>query len=461
MDYEKLDLMVGLEIHRQINSNKLFCKCPSKLSEGNPDLIVKRKLRAVESEIGEEDKAAIFEMLKNKEGKYEIFNESSCLIELDEEPILNINEDALKTVLTVSKMLNCNINEELIIMRKQVLDYSNTSGFQRTGLVARNGYMNVGNNVIEIETVCIEEDAARKVKEDEKNIIYRLDRLGIPLIEIATSPDIKTPEEAREVAAHIGMILKSTGNFKSGLGTIRQDLNVSIKKGARVEIKGVQDLRNIPKIIENEVKRQLNIIESGKKVNKEVRKVEDDLSTSFLRPMPGASRMYVETDIPEIDTMQLLKEVKIPKLISENVNELVKKGLREELAKEAIKNDIDLESYGIDIRLAADVLIEKPKEIKTRFKVDVKRENLDKVLELLKEKKISRENIIDVIIDLENDKFEISKYEKIGVKIIENEVKNLMKNNLSVNAIMGIVMGKYKGKISGKELIEIIRKNEK
>ena len=461
MDYEKLNLMVGLEIHRQINSHKLFCKCPSKLSEGNPDLTIKRKLRAVESEIREEDKTAIFEMLKNKKGMYEVFNESSCLIELDEEPILSINEDALKTVLTVSKMLNCNINEELIIMRKQVLDYSNTSGFQRTGLVSRNGYLNVKNNMIEIETVCIEEDAARKIKEDEKNIVYRLDRLGIPLIEIATAPDIKTPEEAREVAAHIGMILKSTGNFKSGLGTIRQDLNISIKNGARVEIKGVQDLKNIPTIIENEVKRQLSILESRKKVNEEVRRVENDLTTSFLRPMPGASRMYVETDIPEINTKELIKEIKIPKLISENVNELVKKGLREELAKEAIKNDIDLESYGIDIKLVADVLIEKPKEIKTRFKIDVKRENLDKVLELLKEKKISRENIIDVIIDLENDKFDASNYEKIDDKIIENEVKNLMKNNLSVNAIMGIIMGKYKGKISGKELIEIIKKNEK
>jgi len=461
MDYEKLNLKVGLEVHSQINSHKLFCKCPSKLSEGNPDLTVKRKLRAVESEIGEEDKSAVFEMLKNKEGLYEIFNESSCLIELDEEPILGINKDALKTVLTVSKMMNCEIADDLIIMRKQVLDYSNTSGFQRTGLAARNGYVNVGDNTIEIATVCIEEDAARRISEDSNKVVYRLDRLGIPLIEIATAPDIRTPEEAREVAAHLGMILKSTGNFKRGIGTIRQDLNVSIKNGARVEIKGVQELRNIPKIIENEVKRQLFIIESGKKVKEEVRKVNDKLETDFLRPMPGASRMYVETDIPEISTKELAKKIKIPKLISESIDELVKKGLREELAKEAIKNDIDLESYGLDIKLAADVLIEKPKEIKTRFKIDVKRENLDKVLDLLKEKKINRDIIVDVLIDLENDKFDISKYGKIDEKIIENEVKNLIKNKLSVNAIMGIIMGKYKGKISGKELIEIIKKYKK
>ena len=327
--------------------------------------------------------------------------------------------------------------------------------------MARNGYINIGNNVIEIESICIEEDAARKIKEDSKNIFYRLDRLGIPLIEIATAPDIKTPEEAREVAAHIGMILKSTGKFKSGLGTIRQDLNVSINNGTRVEIKGVQDLRYIPKIIENEVKRQLEIINKRKKVNSEVRKVEDDLTTSFLRPMPGASRMYVETDIPEINTKELIKEIKIPRLISDNVNKLIKKGLREDLAKEVAKKDIDLEIYGIDIKTVADVLIERPKEIKRRFKIDVKKENLDKVLELLKDKKINKDIVVDVLIDLENDKFDVSKYKKIDVKIIENEVKSLIKNNLSVKAMMGILMGKYKGKISGKELIEIIKKYEK
>lgn len=461
MDYKGFGLMIGLEIHAQINSHKLFCKCPSKFSEGNPDLIVKRKLRAVESEIGERDKSAVFEMLKEKVGIYEIFNESSCLIELDEEPILNINEDALKTALTSAKMLNCEIVDDLIIMRKQVIDYSNTSGFQRTGLVARNGYVNIKNNVIEIATVCIEEDAARKIKEENKNIFYRLDRLGIPLIEIATSPNIRTPEEAREVAEHIGMILKSTHSFKSGIGTIRQDLNVSIKKGARVEIKGVQDLRHIPRIIDNEIERQLRIVKSGKKVMEEVRRVNDELKTDYLRPMPGASRMYPETDIPEINTRELLKEVKIPKLISENIRELTNKGLREEIAKESIRKNIDLECYGMDVKLVADVLIEKPKEIKKRFNVNVKKENLDKALELLKEKKITKDNVIDILIDLENDKFDISNYKSIDRVVIKNEIKSLMKNNLSVKAMMGILMSKYKGKISGKELIEMISKHEK
>jgi len=185
------------------------------------------------------------------------------------------------------------------------------------------------------------------------------------------------------------------------------------------------------------------------------------LESDFMRPMPGASRMYVETDIPEINVKSLIKEVKLPKLISEYVKELVKKGLNESLANEIIKKDINLEDYKLDPRLVAYVLIEKPKEIKRRFKLEVKRENLDRVLELLEGKKINKEIIVDVLIDLENDKFDISNYKKIDTKVIEDEVKNLISNGLSVKAMMGILMGKYKGKVSGKELVEIIKKNEK
>ena len=455
MDYKKLNLMVGLEIHRQIDSHKLFCKCPSIFSDGKPDLIVKRRLRAVESEIGEKDKVAIFETLKDKEGVYEYFNESACLIELDEEPILGINEEALEVVLTVAKMLNCEILDEIIIMRKQVLDFSNTSGFQRTALVARNGNLTINGMGIRIESICIEEDSARKIKDSKNEVIYRLDRLGIPLIEITTSPDMKDPVYVKDVASHIGMILKSTGKFKSGLGTIRQDINISIKNGKRVEIKGVQDLRNIPKIIDNEIERQSKI-----NVNEEVRVVNSELKTDFLRPMPDAARMYVETDVEPISTKEIVKEIKIPKLIEDKVNELVSKGVPENIARDVIKMNIDLKNY-TDVKLAANVLVEKPKEVKKRFGIEVKRKNLEKVLELLDYGKITKDSISEVLVDLEKNKFDISKYEKVDVREVEREIQNLMKKGMTMKALMGILMGKYKGRISGKELIEIIKRYEK
>src|SRR3989344_4711734 len=455
MDYKKLNLMVGLEIHRQIDSHKLFCKCPSIFSDGKPDLIVKRRLRAVESEIGEKDKVAIFETLKDKEGVYEYFNESACLIELDEEPILGINEEALEVVLTVAKMLNCEILDEIIIMRKQVLDFSNTSGFQRTALVARNGNLTINGMGIRIESICIEEDSARKIKDSKNEVIYRLDRLGIPLIEITTSPDMKDPVYVKDVASHIGMILKSTGKFKSGFGTIRQDINISIKNGKRVEIKGVQDLRNIPKIIDNEIERQSKI-----NVNEEVRVVNSELKTDFLRPMPDAARMYVETDVEPISTKEIVKEIKIPKLIEDKVNELVSKGVPENIARDVIKMNIDLKNY-TDVKLAANVLVEKPKEVKKRFGIEVKRKNLEKVLELLDYGKITKDSISEVLVDLEKNKFDISKYEKVDVREVEREIQNLMKKGMTMKALMGILMGKYKGRISGKELIEIIKRDRK
>src|SRR3989338_3419565 len=153
-------------------------------------------------------------------------------------------------------------------MRKQVLDFSNTSGFQRTALIALNGFME--NSKIGIESITLEEDSARKINETKDAVTYRLDRLGIPLIEIATKPDIKTPQQAKEVASYLGMLLKSTGNFKSGIGTIRQDINLSILNNPKVEIKGIQDLHSIPLVIENEVKRQLSLIKNNKKIKKDL-----------------------------------------------------------------------------------------------------------------------------------------------------------------------------------------------
>jgi glutamyl-tRNA(Gln) amidotransferase subunit E len=262
-DYEKLGLKCGLEIHAQLDGKKLFCNCPTIILDEKPNLQIKRTLRAVIGETGEIDKAAIHEQNKHKQFIYNYYNKNCCLVELDEEPPNEINKDALKVVLMVSKFFNAKIINEVQVMRKTVIDGSNTTGFQRTALVAIDGKINATN--VKIDTICIEEDAANIVERSKNHDIYNLSRLGIPLIEIATSPDIKTPEDAKISAEKIGIVLRSTKMCKRGLGTIRQDVNVSIKKGERVEIKGVQDLKLIPKIIELEVQRQLNLIELKEK----------------------------------------------------------------------------------------------------------------------------------------------------------------------------------------------------
>ena len=254
MDYKMAGLTAGIEIHQQLNTKeKLFCHCPTLLrdsKEHSGEFF--RYLRVTESEMGEIDRAAQEEMKRDRKFHYYTYD-TTCLVENDEEPPAPLNDEALSVCLTIAKMFAMTPIQQVHTMRKLVIDGSNTSGFQRTALVALNGTLPNGG---EIETICLEEEAAQRVKDD----IFSLDRLGIPLIEITTSPCMHTPEEVREVAEYIGMVLRSTGKVKRGIGTIRQDVNISIRGGARVEIKGVQDLELIAEVVRREVQRQQNLL---------------------------------------------------------------------------------------------------------------------------------------------------------------------------------------------------------
>jgi len=263
IDYAKVGLKVGLEIHQQLNVNsKLFCSCPPELFKEEPEITFLRRLRPTQSELGQVDPAAYFEFQKGVKILYEANRKSSCLVEMDEEPPHPINMDAVEVVLTASLMMNMQPVDEIHVMRKTVIDGSNTTGFQRTSVIALDGWIKVGEKTIPMQAASLEEDAARKTgtMDEGKTICYRIDRLGIPLIEVATAPVIYSPMEAQEVAFAIGRILRDTGRVMRGLGTIRQDLNVSIPNGALIEIKGVQELELISTVVEYEVQRQLGLI---------------------------------------------------------------------------------------------------------------------------------------------------------------------------------------------------------
>ena len=252
-------LNVGLEIHQQLGSkNKLFCDC--KINDSNEyDFTFKRNLRPTQSEMGSYDQAALFESKKIKTVKYQSSKNANCLIESDEEPPKMVNNEALEFVLTISLALNCTIEDELHVMRKIVIDGSNTTGFQRTILVGRNGFLEVEGVRVGIQSVCLEEDAARIINEDKRedeNKGYSLDRLGIPLIEIALEPISDSPIFVTNVAQTVGRLLRSTKKVTRGLGSIRQDVNISTEDGPVVEVKGVQQLSQLPLVIEYERKRQ-------------------------------------------------------------------------------------------------------------------------------------------------------------------------------------------------------------
>ncbi|MDO8726553.1 MAG: Glu-tRNA(Gln) amidotransferase subunit GatE [Candidatus Methanoperedens sp.] len=277
-DYRALGLKSGLEIHQQLDTKeKLFCGCPTILrdtKESNFEFF--RYLRPTQSEMGVVDRAALEEMKLTKKFIYKAYD-TTCLVENDEEPPRELNQEAVECSLIIARMLNMNIVDELYTMRKIVIDGSNTSGFQRTGLVATAGYLETSSGRVGIDVLCLEEEAAQKVEDRGDSVIYSLDRLGIPLVEIGTAPDIVSPAHAREVAEKLGMFLRSTGKVKRGLGTIRQDINISIAEGARVEVKGVQELDLIEMIVEREVTRQVALLEIKRELKKRKAAVSDKI----------------------------------------------------------------------------------------------------------------------------------------------------------------------------------------
>ncbi|WP_134672517.1 Glu-tRNA(Gln) amidotransferase subunit GatE [Halorussus marinus] len=261
-DYEGLGLVAGLEIHQQLDTEtKLFCNCPTALREPEEsERQFSRYLHPTKSELGELDEAALEESQVDREFEYLAYD-TTCLVEEDDEPPHRLDGEAQEVVLEIAQLLDMDPVDQAHVMRKIVVDGSNTSGFQRSTLMATDGEIETDDGPVGIEDLMLEEESAQRVEETDDGVRYSLDRLGIPLVEIGTKPDIRSPEQAREAAETIGMLLRSTGKVKRGLGTIRQDVNISIAEGARVEVKGVQSLDDIDDLVENEVHRQVRLLE--------------------------------------------------------------------------------------------------------------------------------------------------------------------------------------------------------
>ncbi len=475
---KEIALKCGLEIHQQIDTKKLFCSCPSILRQEKPDYTIHRRLHVVAGESGEIDTAVKHEAEKAVEFEYEGYNDNCCLVEIDEEPPHQINQEALKVSIQLALLLNCEVLPYTQIMRKTVIDGSNVSGFQRTLLIARKGWVETKEGRVGIDSLALEEDAARITEKRGKGkAIYRLDRLGIPLVEISTSPDIKNEKQAREVALHIGEILRAC-KVKRGIGTIRQDVNVSIsyegRQSARIEIKGVQEPELIEKTILTEVERQKKLVKQGKS-EAEVRKALEDGKTEFLRPLPGAARMYPETDLPLLHiSRDFINEAKrtLPKLKSEIRGELKEKGLSEEMTRLVLSENKLNEFQELlhicgNVNLVAKVLVLWPKEIQAKLKLSDKQlserlsiDVVETILQAVCQGKISEAEIKHTLEKIASGTSAEDALKKEKVENIEEEILKIVKEKpgLSINAYMGLAMAKFKGKISGKEIMEILKR---
>ena len=294
LDPGSLNLKVGFEIHQQLATNsKLFCNCRCEEAKEYDSSFV-RKLRPTQSELGAYDPAAMFEFSKMHIVRYHSALGSSCLVEADEEPPHDVSREALEIALIFSLALRSKVMDEIHVMRKIVIDGSNTSGFQRTMLVASGGYLDVAGKRVGVQSICLEEDAAKLIGDEKGVRKFGLDRLGVPLVEIALEPVTGKPSEIMQVALTLGRLLRASKRVARGLGSIRQDINISVQNGAVVEVKGVQQLDQLVKIIEYEMYRQYGLIIISQKLkekNIDTKKIGDIIDVSDILDNKSSSRI--------------------------------------------------------------------------------------------------------------------------------------------------------------------------
>ena len=582
IDYKKLGLKVGIEIHQRLaTKTKLFCNCPAEISENEKRVFeFSRKLRPTSSEFGEVDKATMSEFLKGKEFVY-YFYPNCCSVETDSQFPRELNEEALIISLQLAKMLHMQIPDEIQIMRKIVIDGSNTTGYQRTALIAmgnEKSFIETEFGKVYLQELELEEESAAKVREEENKIYYRLDRLGIPLIELSCHPDIWHPKQAKEFASKIGQLLRSL-KVQRGIGTVRQDVNISIREGRRIEIKGFQDLRNLDKLVENEVKRQLDLISikkilKGAKIKFEQRDVtnlfkksncellktlskekilclkienfsgffkkkcgnltlgkeianyakffqingfihsdedlkkyglhskeidmlkkemeikEKDLflliggkkcelalelikkrilflkegvpeetryasglNTRYARELPGAARMYLETDLPKVNVKKYLDNIELPETLEDKAKKFQKLGLNRELAEQITKSlELNLFEeflkYKVEPKIIADLILNKKKFLE-RAGYKIEKKDLEFVLKNLEKGKITKKSVSDVLI-----KKSIRGFEKISGEELKKIVLEFKKKHKE--KAMEELMKKYGKRVESEEVLKLL-----
>ena len=313
-DYDRIGFMSGLEVHQQIKTKeKLFCHCPAgkfnKFDDYDAELI--RHMRPTLSELGEYDGTALMEFKTKKEIVYRIKNQTACTYDIDDTPPFPINKEALHNAIVIALRSNLNIVGEVHITRKQYLDGSIPTGFQRTAIVGVDGLLKMPKKDIRLIQLSIEEDACREISDIGHRRIYQTDRLGVPLIETVTYPDCKNPDELKETCEYIRFLGRSTGLVRTGMGAGRQDVNVSCTGGTRIEIKGVQHAKWIPELSHNEAFRQYSLVKLAEKLNKKLKKKNWKVEVADVR----FEGIKTRTDFFELSTPNppiAMRVIKLP-----------------------------------------------------------------------------------------------------------------------------------------------------
>ena len=465
------------------------------MQEKEPVAVIVRKQHPVASELGAVDAAAQYEYLRNRSFHYQVFRGEDCLVETDEEPPHALNAEALQIALEIAMLLNCEIPAEINVMRKTITDGSNTGAFQRTTIIGTDGWMKYGGKKIQIKQVCLEEDSAAIVRDENGNgkepaetengkATYRLNRLGVPLVEITTGIlERFAPQQLQEIAFMIGITCRSTEKVKHGIGSIRQDMNVSVRNGPRVEIKGVQELGMLAKVVEKEAARQLELLKSGKKVEHETRAANLDGSTRFMRPMPGAARMYPETDVPPValdDKWLKELEKKLPEPWTDKLERFKRKlKLPSDIAVQVVGSEyLDLferimkKHRKINATVVASVFTSTLKDI-ARKKIDVKKLNEKHFFAIfagLERKKLVKEAIPDLLVNFVSapDETIAESLKKLNLtmlrpKELKAAIAQLVKDSpgMAREKLYGIAMGRVRGRADPQDVLKLVKRMKK
>ncbi len=308
IDYAEVGLISGLEVHQQLlTDHKMFCRCPAGVYTTEHDGEILRHMRPTLSELGEYDGTALMEFKTRKNILYLLHKKNVCTYEMDDTPPFLINQQSLDVAIEQCLMLGCDIVDEVHVSRKQYLDGSIPTGFQRTAIVGVNGKLPFRGRTLSITQVSVEEDSCREVSDRGHLVVWRTDRLGMPLIETVTGPDLRTPDEVAEAILLIGRVCRSTGHVRVGMGASRQDVNVSVRGGRRVEIKGVPRAGWAPALVHGEAVRQVNLL-----------RLRDELGSLGIRE-PG------DLDVEHADVTDLLASSGHPLLRRESWERLIEK----------------------------------------------------------------------------------------------------------------------------------------
>ncbi len=312
--YQRIGFKCGLEVHQQLaTKKKLFCRCPAGIFHdfNDYDAEIVRHMRPTLSELGEYDGTALMEFKTKKKIVYRIKNDTACTYEVDDTPPFVLNPEALSHAMEIALLLKMNIVGELHITRKQYLDGSIPTGFQRTTILGIEGEIPISNKKIKLIQFSIEEDSCREVSDYRHTRVYYADRLGMPLIETVTYPEMLTPWEAEEAGQYIRFLARSSGKARTGIGAARQDVNVSVTGGTRIEIKGVSHITWIPKLTHNEAFRQWALLEIKKdllakninhnewKISHKILPSEDWKKIPLLKEMAAQNWKLVAVNLPQ------------------------------------------------------------------------------------------------------------------------------------------------------------------